>query len=148
MHHQTLDYHLKLAWQAVLNKYNQIASTHGISQAIGYMLINIEENGTAVTKLASLQGVKPTSLSRMLVSMEKSGMITREIAADDKRSILVKLTSEGKEKQKIAKSVVKRFNEYLNASFGEEEQQQLSELLKKLNVLATEYSVEYYEQEN
>lgn len=148
MHHQTLDYHLKLAWQAVLNKYNQIASTHGISQAIGYMLINIEENGTAVTKLASLQGVKPTSLSRMLVSMEKSGMITREIAADDKRSILVKLTPDGKEKQKIAKSVVKRFNEYLNASFGEEEQQQLSELLKKLNVLATEYSVEYYEQEN
>ncbi len=142
MQQETIDYHLKLAWQSVFNKYNQIASNYGISQAVGYMLINIEEQGTTVTKLAALQGVKPTSLSRMLLNMEKSGMIYREISIGDKRSILVKLTTSGYEKQKIAKSVVKKFNEYLNNHFTSIEQQQLSDLLKKLNVLATEYSAE------
>lgn len=142
MQQKTLDYHLKLAWQTVVNKYNQIANTQGITQAVGYMLINIPENGTTVSKLAALQGVKSTSLSRMLTNMEKLGMIYREIAEDDKRSIVVKLTEEGFVKKKIAKSVVIKFNEYLNAHFTEEEQEQLSNLLMKLNVLATEYSVE------
>lgn len=142
MQQKTLDYHLKLAWQTVVNKYNQIANTQGITQAVGYMLINIPENGTTVSKLAALQGVKSTSLSRMLMNMEKLGMIYREIAEDDKRSIVVKLTEDGFVKKKIAKSVVIKFNEYLNAHFTEEEQEQLSNLLMKLNVLATEYSVE------
>lgn len=142
MQQQTLDYHLKLAWQTVVNKYNQIANTQGITQAVGYMLINIPENGTTVSKLAALQGVKPTSLSRMLLNMEKSGMIYREISEGDKRSIVVKLTDNGHLKKKIAKMVVIKFNEYLSTHFTPNEQQQLTKLLIKLNVLATEYSVE------
>ncbi|RYY16152.1 MAG: MarR family transcriptional regulator [Chitinophagaceae bacterium] len=148
MQQETIDYHLKLAWQTVFNKYNQIASSHGITQAIGYMLINIDTPGTAVSKLAALQGVKATSLSRMLINMESSGLIFREMAEDDKRSILVKLTPLGLEKKKIAKSVVKNFNEYLNEHFSEAEQTQLSLLLVKLNALASAYKVDQYEQEN
>jgi hypothetical protein len=40
---QTIDYHVKFAWQNMFNKYNQMASGFGITQAIGYMLINIDD---------------------------------------------------------------------------------------------------------
>ena len=86
---ETVDYFLKVVWQNVSNAYNQIASGFGITQAIGYMLINIEKEGTAVSKLAGLLGVKATSLSRMLNNMEQLGLIYRETAAGDKRSVKV-----------------------------------------------------------
>ncbi len=53
---ETIDYLLKVVWQNMANTYNQIASGFGITQAIGYVLINIEKEGTAVSKLGGLAG--------------------------------------------------------------------------------------------
>ncbi|MET4081333.1 DNA-binding MarR family transcriptional regulator [Pedobacter sp. UYP30] len=137
---QTLDYHIKFAWQNIFNRYNQLAANFGITQAIGYMLINIdEEEGTAVSNLASLLGIKATSLSRMLKNMEESGLIYREVSNADKRSVSVKLTPLGKEKKQLAKGVVRRFNEYLDEHFTKKEKQQFISLLIKLNELTVEY---------
>lgn len=141
MHQETIDYHLKSAWQNVFNKYNQIAAEYGITQAIGYMLINIEKEGTPVSKLAMLNGVKATSLSRMLNNMEELGLIFRESACADKRSNIVRLTEFGKEKRKIAKSVVKNFNEYLIDQFSEKEREDLSKLLIRLSECTIAYKV-------
>src|SRR5687768_3065707 len=100
---ETVDYFLKVVWQSVANKYNQIAAEYGITQALGYMLINIHEEGTAVSQIASLLGVKSTSLSRMLNNMEELGLIYREVHATDKRSVNIFLTDFGKQKRLIAK---------------------------------------------
>ena len=65
--HETIDYFLKITWQNIANRYNQMASEFGITQSIGYLLINIdEEDGTTVSEVAALLGLKSTSLSRML----------------------------------------------------------------------------------
>lgn len=141
MHQETIDYLLKSAWQNVFNKYNQIAAEYEITQAIGYMLINIEDQGTPVSKLAALHGVKATSLSRMLNNMEELGLIYREMAPSDKRSNIVRLTEFGKDKRKIAKSVVKKFNEYLNEQFSEDEREKLSHLLIRLSECSIAYKV-------
>lgn len=141
MHQETIDYLLKSAWQNVFNKYNQIAAEYGITQAIGYMLINIEDEGTPVSKLAGLHGVKATSLSRMLNNMEELGLIYREMAPSDKRSNIVRLTEFGKDKRKIAKGVVKKFNEYLNEQFSEAEREKLSHLLIRLSECSIAYKV-------
>src|SRR5215217_6136907 len=110
---ETVDYFLKVVWQNVSNTYNQIASGFGITQAIGYVLINIGKEGTAVSQLAGLLGVKATSLSRMLNNMEESGLIYRETSTGDKRSVKVFLTELGYEKRHMATGVVIAFNEYL-----------------------------------
>jgi hypothetical protein len=61
---QTIDYHVKFAWQNMFNKYNQMASSFGITQAIGYMLINIDDAApTAVPNIAAGLAVKATSLA-------------------------------------------------------------------------------------
>jgi DNA-binding MarR family transcriptional regulator len=138
---ETVDYFLKVVWQNVANTYNQIAAGFGITQAVGYVLINIEKEGTAVTKLAGLLGVKATSLSRMLNSMEELGLIYREASSGDKRSVKVYLTEFGVEKRQLAKGVVISFNEYLNANMTIPEKNNLINTLQKLNKLTLAYSI-------
>ncbi|MGO1787528.1 MAG: MarR family winged helix-turn-helix transcriptional regulator [Sphingobacterium sp.] len=136
----TIDYFLKTTWQTVANKYNQIASQHGFTQAAGYILINIHRDGTPVSQIANSTGVKTTSLSRVLNNLEGLGFVYRETSDTDKRSVKVYLTDLGREKRKVAKDVVREFNEYLNRAFEDEERAALIELLQKINQLAGDYT--------
>jgi DNA-binding MarR family transcriptional regulator len=136
---ETVDYFLKIVWQTVANKYNQIAAEHGITQALGYMLINIHEEGTAVTQIATLSGVKSTSLSRMLSNMQELGLIYRETDPADKRSVKIFLTPFGVERRHVAKDVVRKFNEYLNSHISDKERLQLIKSLNKINQLTFDY---------
>jgi DNA-binding MarR family transcriptional regulator len=135
----TVDYFIKVVWQNMTNTYNQIAAKYGITQSIGYVLINIEPEGTAVSALAALLGVKATSLSRMLNSMEDQGLIYREADVDDKRSVKVFLTPFGVEKRKVARDVVISFNNYLNAKLSNKERESLIATLEKVNGLTLAY---------
>ncbi|MNI47684.1 Multidrug resistance operon repressor [compost metagenome] len=120
-----------------------MASSFGITQAIGYMLINInDEEGTAVSNLAALLGVKATSLSRMLNNMEEANLIYRETSVGDKRSVKVFLTDFGKEKKQLAKGVVRKFNEYLDEHFTKKEKETFINLLIKLNEITVAYTVD------
>src|SRR3546814_7925474 len=94
----TIDYYLKAAWQSVVNAYNSEATKYGSTQASGYVLINIRKEGITVSQLANLLGVRPTSLSRMLNSMQKQDLIYRESDTLDKRSVKVFLTELGQQK--------------------------------------------------
>lgn len=138
-HNNTIDYFLKAAWQSVANKYNNIATQHGFTQAAGYILINIHRDGTAVSHIANSTGVKTTSLSRVLNNLEGLGFIYREASATDKRSVKVYLTPLGVEKRKIAKDVVRGFNEYLESLLSEKEREQLIKMLAKVNDYASNY---------
>jgi len=122
------------------NRYNQIVTEFGITQSIGYLLINIDENeGTTVSKAASLLGLKSTSLSRMLNQLEKTGLIYRELNPGDKRSVKIYLTPLGKEKRHMARAVVKQFNNYLNTHINDSDKQYLIEMLEKINQLTLNY---------
>ncbi len=138
--HETIDYLLKIVWQSMANKYNQIVTEFGITQSIGYVLINIdEEEGTTVSQVAALVGAKSTSLSRMLSQAETMGLIYRELNEGDKRSVKIKLTDLGKEKRRMARAVVKQFNNYLHDHISDKEKDALTDILKKINRLTINY---------
>ncbi len=142
-HQETIDYFLKIVWQTVANKYNNIVTEFGITQSIGYLLINIDEKeGTTVSQAAALLGLKSTSLSRMLRQIEKSGLIYRELNQGDKRSVKIYLTELGKEKRREARAVVKQFNNYLNAHISDNDKEFLIKTLKKINQLSLNYKPE------
>lgn len=142
-HQETIDYFLKIVWQNVANRYNQLVTEFGITQSIGYLLINIDEQeGTTVSQAAALLGLKSTSLSRMLSQLEESGLIRRESNSGDKRSVKIYLTDLGKEKRHLARGVVKQFNNYLNQHIKESDKEHLIELLKKVNQLTNNYKPE------
>lgn len=111
---ETIDYHIKLSWHGIVNLYNQIAIQYELTQATGFVLINIDEiNGTAATKIAPLMGMKATSLSRILKKMETEGLICRKKVKGDGRLVNIHLTEKGVQKKRIAKKVVREFNEFI-----------------------------------
>lgn len=122
------------------NRYNQLVASFDITQSIGYVLINIDEKeGTTVSQMASLLGLRSTSLSRMLSQLEKMDLIYRQSNAGDKRSVKIYLTELGKEKRQMARTIVKQFNAYLNEHLTDKEKTQLTNTLKKINQLTLEY---------
>ncbi|PWK74223.1 DNA-binding MarR family transcriptional regulator [Mucilaginibacter oryzae] len=139
-HQETIDYFLKIVWQTMANRYNQLVTEFGITQSIGYLLINIDEKeGTTVSQAAALLGLKSTSLSRMLSQLETTGLIYRESNEGDKRSVKIYLTPLGKEKRHQARVIVRQFNNYLDANISEADKNHLIETLKKLNKLTVNY---------
>jgi DNA-binding MarR family transcriptional regulator len=132
-HQETIDYSLKIVWQAIANKYNSLVTEFGITQSIGYLLINIDEKeGTTVSQAATLLGLKSTSLSRMLRQLEKSGLIYRESNAGDRRSVKIYLTDTGKQKRHQARVLVRQFNNYLDAHISENDRESLVKILNKI----------------
>lgn len=136
---ETIDYCLKATWQRISNKYNLIAAEFGITQAMGYVLINVHKTGVTVSQLAADTGVKATSLSRLLKNLEEKGVIYRKENESDKRSVMVFLTPLGIEKRKVAKGIVKDFNRYLQDHFEEDELNAMYAILRKLNGLVDAY---------
>jgi len=79
----------------------------------------------------------------MLKNMEELGLIYRETDSNDKRSVKIFLTPFGIEKRQIAKDVVRKFNEYLNAHISDKERLKLINTLNKINQLTTDYKPQF-----
>lgn len=109
----TVDFHLRSTLFAMRRMYNLIAQENGITQGIGYALINIGEEGIPATKIAPLMGMTSSSLSRMLKKMEDDRMIYRKPDTEDKRIVRIFLTTEGGKLRDKVKQVVLDFNNEL-----------------------------------
>jgi DNA-binding MarR family transcriptional regulator len=113
---ETVDFQIKAAWHAIARMYNQQALKYGGTMSMGFALLNIHtEEGTAATKIAPMMGLEARSLTRLLRSMEEKGLIYRESDKNDKRSVRVRLTREGRKKKEKARDTVLRFNEAVRA---------------------------------
>jgi len=108
-----MDFAIRHLWHKISRMYNQKANEYGITISIGFILLNIDKEGTPSTQLGPKMGMEPTSLSRTLKAMEDKGLIRRQSDLQDKRKVLIFLTQEGIDKRRIAKHVVIEFNERL-----------------------------------
>lgn len=108
-----MDFAIRHLWHKISRMYNQKANEYGITISIGFILLNIDKEGTPSTQLGPKMGMEPTSLSRTLKTMEEKGLIRRQSDLQDKRKVLIFLTQEGIDKRRIAKHVVLDFNERL-----------------------------------
>lgn len=108
----SIDHQLRATWQAVAKLYNEQALAHNSTMATAFVLLNIDKtNGTPSTALGPLMGMEPTSLSRILKTMEDKGAISREKNPEDGRSVIIKLTDYGKEMRAVSKGHVIQFNQ-------------------------------------
>ena len=131
---ETIDFHIRWAWQKIARMYNVEAFKHGFTMSIGYVLLNIDQKeGTPSTKLGPKMGMEPRSLTRTLKSMEESGWIYRKSDPNDKRMVRVFLTEEGKKKREISRKTVVEFNERLRDRISEE---QLSHFFEVMDLVS------------
>lgn len=133
---QTIDHALRATWQAVAKMYNEQAVKHDSTMAMAFVLLNIDmEKGTPSTALGPQMGMEPTSLSRILKSMEEKGAIYRERNPEDGRGVLIKLTAFGIEKRKVSREHVILFNETVKKNISEVKIKNFFEVTKTINEL-------------
>lgn len=137
---ETVGYQVKTAWQAIAKMYNRLTDENGFSQAIGYVLINVKKGGIPVTKIAPNMGIEPTSLSRLLNTMEDKGLIYREKDTIDRRVVNLFLTEKGLELQKISKKMVLEYNNYIFSHIDESEREIFFRVIEKINDLTNDIS--------
>ncbi len=118
---ETVDYHIRSTLFSMMRMYNLIAAENGITQAIGYVLILIKEEGMPATKIAPVMGMGTSSLTRLLKNMEDDGLIYRKPDDHDKRVVNIFLTEHGKKLREQAKKVVLNFNEKLYSQITKQE---------------------------
>lgn len=131
----TIGYQVKSTWQAIVKMYNRLTTEHDFSQAEGYVLISIKRGGMPVTKIAPLMGIEPTSLSRLLNTMEKKGLVYREKDEKDRRVVKLFLTKKGLELKKISKKMVLDYNQYIYDQIGQEEMENFLNTMTKIREL-------------
>lgn len=142
MKDKTIDYVLRVTWQAVSRMYNEEAIKYGASMAVGFALLSIDkEEGTPSTYISNRMGMEPTSLTRTLKTMEEKGLIVRKKNPDDGRGVLVYLTELGKEKRELSKDTVLKFNDTVNKHVTQDELNNFMKVSEVIIDLITERKI-------
>ncbi|MEO9569719.1 MAG: MarR family winged helix-turn-helix transcriptional regulator [Polaribacter sp.] len=140
--HKSIDHELRATWQAVAKMYNEQAVHHNSTMATAFVLLNIDKvNGTPSTALGPLMGMEPTSLSRILKTMENKGAICREKNPDDGRSVIIRLTDYGKEMRKISRGHVIQFNETIREHISEKDLEGFFKVTSTINKLIADRDI-------
>ena len=138
----SIDHQLRATWQAVAKMYNEQATNHNSTMSMAFVLLTIDkEKGTPSTSLGPLMGMEPTSLSRILKSMEEKGAISREKNPDDGRSVIIKLTDYGFEMRKVSKNHVYQFNNVVREYVSEDELNSFFKVMTTINKLIAEKKI-------
>lgn len=136
---KSIDHQLRATWQAVAKMYNEQAAKHNSTMAMAFALLNIDfEEGTPSTSLGPLMGMEPTSLSRLLKTMEDKGVICREKNPNDGRSVIIKLTKHGKEMREVSKGHVYQFNNKVREFISDTEIDAFLKVTTTINKLITD----------
>jgi DNA-binding MarR family transcriptional regulator len=134
MKDKTIDYVLRTTWLTVQKMYNEEATKFGSTMATGFTLLSIDpEKGTPSTALGPKMGMEATSLSRILKTMEKKGLITRKPNPKDGRGVIICLTDSGLEKRTYSKEKVLLFNEAIKDNVTEEKLNHFYEVAEVIN---------------
>ncbi len=128
-----MDFAVRHLWHKISRMYNQKANEYGVTISIGFILLNIDREGTPSTQLGPKMGMESTSLSRTLKTMEENGLIYRKNDKDDKRKVLIFLTEEGVKKRKIAKEVVVGFNDKVNSTIPKSKLKTFYEVAERID---------------
>lgn len=115
---ETIDFHLKSAWQSLSRMYNDLAQSYGGTMATGHVLLSIDSKGTPSTALGPKMGMEATSLSRTLKVLEERQLIERSKHPSDGRVVLIHLTDEGKKMRAHARNAVIEFNSRIQDLFA------------------------------
>jgi MarR family transcriptional regulator, organic hydroperoxide resistance regulator len=97
------------------------------------MMLLWEQEGLTQNQLVEYLNKDKTNIARMASSLEKKGFIRRVHCNDDRRSVRLYLTENGKSLGEAVLPITERFNEIVTSGMTKEELVQLERLLSKIN---------------
>jgi DNA-binding MarR family transcriptional regulator len=132
------DFVIRHSWHRISRMYNAKATEYDMTMSIGFLLMNVDKEGTPSTALGPKMGMEPTSLSRTIKTMEEKGLIRRQEDAIDKRKVLIFLTPEGIEKRKLVRDFVIGFNDKIFSKISASKMKAFYEVAFKVDALIEE----------
>ena len=129
----TIDFHIRWAWAKMSKAYNAQAAKVNATMPMAFTLLSIDKEGTPATKLGPKMGMEPTSLSRLLKTMEEQGYITRRKDDMDGRKVFVHITKKGNEYREIAKQRVIELNNHMADIIPSDKLEVFFDVIKTIN---------------
>lgn len=84
------------------------------------------------TDLARFAKVEQPTMAQLLARMERDGLVSREPDPDDRRSSLISLTPQARERLPAGREILLQGNREMTAGFSEEEVETLISLLERV----------------
>lgn len=103
------------------------------AQGARVLVFLLEQSGLRCSALAQAVGLEATALSHLLRSLADQGLIERERARNDNRSIEVRLTQKGREVARRCQEIGGQSEKHLMAGMSEQELLQLHGLLLRMS---------------
>ena len=103
----------------------------------------LEDDTTDLTSVREYLAVTKASVSQMLASLEKRGLLVRQIDPTNRRNLIVTLTSEGIERLRQKEFQVERRLRELLAELGETDALQFITLINKMNTVLSKKKEEH-----
>ena len=103
----------------------------------------LEDDTTDLTSVREYLAVTKASVSQMLASLEKRGLLVRQIDPTNRRNLIVTLTSEGIERLRQKEFQVERRLRELLAELGKTDALQFITLINKMNTVLSKKKEEH-----
>lgn len=97
-----------------------------------------DDKNTDLISIREYLAVTKASVSQMLASLEKRGLLVREIDPDNRRNLIVTLTPEGAERLQYKEAQVEQRLKGLLSDLGETDAQHFITLVNKMNTILSE----------
>ena len=97
------------------------------------MMLLWEKDGLTQYQLVEKLDKDKTNIARMASSLEKKGFITRRHCKDDRRSVKLLLTEQGRELGEKILPITEEFNAIVCKGISNEELMEFERLLQKMN---------------
>ncbi|WP_235887791.1 MarR family winged helix-turn-helix transcriptional regulator [Neobacillus paridis] len=94
---------------------------------------NNQQTEMKVSEISQQLQVTPPTVTQIINSLEKAGLVERTVDPEDRRAVKIKLTSAGVETTKRIREAFTEILLNLIDYLGEEESEQLAELLSKVH---------------
>jgi DNA-binding MarR family transcriptional regulator len=134
---ETVCFNIKTAWHGINRKYTDEAGLEGSSTSILFALLIIDvKNGTPSTHIGPMLGLEPTSLTRIVKSMDTQKLIEKYSDPRDGRVTRIKLTKKGLEAREKALKVVKKFNGEVKKKVSAKDLETFLNVLSEIQKLA------------
>jgi DNA-binding MarR family transcriptional regulator len=102
--------------------------------AYGLMCRLADEGPQRLGALATAFGLDPSTITRQVQALEKSGLAARSVDPEDRRASILDLTEEGRTVLERTRSYRRSRLEQALADWPDEDREQLGRLLEQLNV--------------
>lgn len=123
----------------MLSCYGPFIKEYNLTVSQLFLLLALyEKDGSIPQELSSRLALNSSTLTGILDRLEAKGLVAREMNANDRRSLIIRLTNRAKKLKDRLWSIYERVNGELMSALSQEEIADLFSIMEKLDAKANE----------